>query len=47
MKELYFNSYDNQETNMVKFKKGDNIEGIENVLYKSFLENNNINMEGN
>ena len=30
---LYFNAYENQEKNMVKYKKGNSIEGLENVLY--------------
>ena len=31
---LYYNAYDDQENNMIEYKKGDNIEGLENVLFK-------------
>lgn len=31
---IYYNAYDNQEKNMVEYKNGDNIEGLNNVLYK-------------
>lgn len=31
---LYFDAYKEQETRMIKYKHGDNIEGLENVLYK-------------
>ncbi|MBQ1955702.1 MAG: 1-acyl-sn-glycerol-3-phosphate acyltransferase [Clostridia bacterium] len=30
---LFFDAYREQETNMIKYKGGDNIEGLENVLY--------------
>lgn len=30
---LYFNAYENQEKNMVYYKDGNNIKGLENVLY--------------
>lgn len=32
-KELYYDSYDNQEKLQTKYRGGDNIEGLENVLY--------------
>ena len=32
-KELYYDSYENQEKLLTKYKNGDNIEGLENVLY--------------
>lgn len=31
---LYYNAYEDQEINMIEYKKGDNIEGLENVLFK-------------
>lgn len=31
--ELYFNAYDIQEKDMIKYKKGNNISGLENVIY--------------
>ena len=31
---LDYNSYEYQEKELVKYKKGDNVEGLENVLYK-------------
>lgn len=31
---LYYNAYENQEKLMVKYKNGDNIVGLENVIYK-------------
>ena len=31
--ELYFDAYQNQENKLIKYKKGSNIEGLENVLY--------------
>ena len=30
---LYYDAYKNQETNLVKYKNGNNINGLENVLY--------------
>ena len=32
--ELFFDAYKNQEISMIKFKNGDNIVGLESVLYK-------------
>ncbi len=31
---LYFNAYKNNETALVEYKNGDNVEGLESVLYK-------------
>ncbi len=31
---LYFNAYKNNETALVEYKNGDNVEGLENVLFK-------------
>lgn len=33
-KELYFNAYENQEKNKIIYRDGDNLEGLENVLYQ-------------
>ena len=33
-RELYFNSYKDQEQNQIKYKKGNDIVGLESVLYK-------------
>ena len=33
-KHLYYSAYDNQLNNMIPYKNGNNIEGIQNVLYK-------------
>lgn len=33
-KELYFNAYENQERNKIIYRNGDNIEGLETVLYQ-------------
>ena len=31
---LYFNAYENQEKNKIIYRDGDNLEGLENVLYQ-------------
>ena len=33
-KELYFNAYENQERNKIIYRNGDNIEGLQTVLYQ-------------
>lgn len=50
MEQLDFDSYKNQKTQMVEFKKGNNIEGLENVLYwcpkcNSEFTNRNVSID--